>query len=479
MFPPKSEQRLRDELVNVILGSPPEFMELTDATSLIRSGLVDSQRLVNIALIVERELGHQIDFSQVDLERDLDTITGILRFIQKHREFTEFEQVRVSHESGTRAMDSSFDITSYRPEFKQQVLELLTQLWSPSLDLNRAYFEWKHERNPYSNGPLLYLALHQGKVVGMRSFFGVQLEAGGRRQLLTGLYADDLVIDRGHRNRGLIPRIMRTAFKDLARLGYEYIFNLSAGPITLISAFSEGWRQVGVMHRMRFRSWRFPSNLAVHSIARKLLVRSSRTGMLSMTNWGARSLAEIDRSQVARLFEKAPSVSFDLAPRVDAMAALVDRIRSDDRIRCVRDHTYFSWRFQNPFRRYGFLFCGQAALEGYLVLEECTTRRDRTALNIVDWEATSVPVLNRLLEAARHVAGHDKQLNIWSSTLSGERLFLLAKNGFRKIKEQGHVSPLLVRALANEQPAENWLFAGRRLVDFGEWDLRMLDSMHW
>jgi hypothetical protein len=111
------------------------------------------------------------------------------------------------------------------------------------------------------------------------------------------------------------------------------------------------------------------------------------------------------------------------------------------------------------------------------VLQEHVNRTEPRTLHIVDWEATSAPLLNRLLQAAIHVTGQDKQLYIWSSTLSEERLSLLAKNGFRSVAESGYsMPPLLVRALANDRPPADWSLAGRRLVDFGEWDLRRLYS---
>lgn len=378
-------------------------------------------------------------------------------------------------------MDSSYEVVSYQPEFKQQVLELQTELWSPSLVQNRAYFEWKHERNPYVSTPLAYLALHRGTVVAMRSFFGVRWEAGSPQQQVTCLYADDLVVGRDHRGRGLIHRIMTAGLEDVERLGYEYVFNLSAGLVTFVSSLSMGWRSAGYMDPRCRRSWRLACRAGLSRVARKLPGLSWSGGRLPTVK-SRKSLAEVDPGQVARNLEGGPSISFALAPRVDAMSALVRRVGSDGRIRHVRDRTYFEWRFKNPFRRYAFLYCDEAGLEGYLVLQERTAAGDPTPLNLVDWEATSPEVFDRLLAAASRVAGHDGQLFIWSATLPQAHLALLARNGFRAVRpEPGpgrHLPALLVRALANDRPASEWLHAGRRLLDLADWDLRMLDSMH-
>src|SRR6185369_15409913 len=104
-------------------------------------------------------------------------------------------------------------------------------------------------------------------------------------------------------------------------------------------------------------------------------------------------------------------------PRCADMAELVARIRTDGRIRHVRDSEYFHWRFQNPLSRYWFLFWSEERLDGYLVLQEYTSdRADRIRLNIVDWEGITPAVQSGLLEAAV-VFANNRPLWIWAATL--------------------------------------------------------------
>lgn len=80
-------EELRNGLVSAILGSSPDFIgKLADDTSLIRSGLIDSHRLVEISLFVEQAIGREVDFSDVDLEKEWDTINTILEFIERQRD---------------------------------------------------------------------------------------------------------------------------------------------------------------------------------------------------------------------------------------------------------------------------------------------------------------------------------------------------------------------------------------------------------
>ena len=101
-------------------------------------------------------------------------------------------------------MDSTYELLQYEPALKQPLSELQCLLWSPSTALNQSYFEWKYERNPYVTKPIVCLARHEGRVVGMRGFFGTRWVTGVPGEEFLALYADDLVIAPGHRNRGLI-----------------------------------------------------------------------------------------------------------------------------------------------------------------------------------------------------------------------------------------------------------------------------------
>ena len=59
--------------------------ELSDSTSLMRSGLVDSTGLVELAEFVEREVRNPLDLSTVNLEQDWDTMDDIVQFIERAR----------------------------------------------------------------------------------------------------------------------------------------------------------------------------------------------------------------------------------------------------------------------------------------------------------------------------------------------------------------------------------------------------------
>lgn len=377
-----------------------------------------------------------------------------------------------------------YEIVHYEPAFKKQVLDLQTKLWSPSLTLNDAYFEWKYERNPYLAEPLIYLAVHDGRAVGMRGFSGVQWEAGFPPQKFRGLYADDSVVAPEHRRGGLIHKIMAAAFKDLVSRGYEYVFNLSAGSVIYRQSLSTGWLSVGYAQLMRWHPLPVSFRKALRRILRQLPLVSHRLDALFL-QWlekRRRSLADINQDGIKHPYKTIPWISFEDKPRCTAMAELVERIGSCGKIRHVRDREYFDWRFQNPLSRYRFLFHDKAGMEGYLVLQEYTSEfADKEVLNVVDWEGTDAAVKAELLRAACSYATN-RVLIIWSATLPPEATAVLHAKGFKLVWQAqsmvNQIPAVLVRPVRDENLDSDWLLADRRLLDLANWELRMLYSMH-
>ncbi len=327
-----SRHRLREKLIAVIEASDTDWEgELEDNASLIRSGRLDSLGLFNVTLFVEREIGRPMDFTAFDLAKEWDTVSDILNFIDKQRGADSESGERVPPRAKiSKATASAYEVVPYQPALKTQVIELQTHLWGPSLSLNTTYFEWKYERNPYIDEPLIFLAMHHDRAVGMRGFFGVQWEGGIPTEKCIGLYADDLVIVPEHRNQGLIPRIMAAAFEDLAKRRYQFVFNLSAGPVTFLSSLAMDWRSVGSMRPWRWRSWKAACKNGMYRLLKRWPGGSPKPAELFL-KWAAsrrRPLAEVKNKGEKTRWPADPEIAVEDSPRCAAMAELVERIGS-------------------------------------------------------------------------------------------------------------------------------------------------------
>ena len=116
----------------------------------------------------------------------------------------------------------SYRFTRYQPKYREEIVRLQTVLWGPDLVLNTAYLTWKYEQNPYLDEPLIYLALHNERVVGMRWLFGAQWEIGRSGQTVILPCAGDTTIAPDHRNRGLLRQLLQFIQSDKALSAFPY-----------------------------------------------------------------------------------------------------------------------------------------------------------------------------------------------------------------------------------------------------------------
>ena len=362
-------------------------------------------------------------------------------------------------------MSSMYEITQYRPELRDQVVELLPHVLGDDLDLCSAYFRWKHEANPSTGTPLFFLAVRDGRVVGMRGFMGMTWEAGPARRTHLLLNAGDLVIHPDHRNRGLVGRIMKVAVEALADRGFRYLCNLSAGRFTHVSSLRSGWKSVGPRGTMR----RPESPSLRHRVTRRL---RREFGQIAYGQSGT-PFARLDR-RARRL--RSEGIVVEEEPRVEAMACLLRHLPWDGRLRVVRDETYLRWRFENPRSRYRFLYLGSPELEGYLILHSRLHGGGEVS-QLIDWEATTGKAASRLLDAALDADGFG-EAQTWSATLGEEERRLLVEAGFKPhqyFESKGRERPnhLLLRALRDPESRGSWSIDGRPLLEMSSWDLRM------
>lgn len=384
-----------------------------------------------------------------------------------------------------------YQIARYSPEYESQIIELQTRHHlGPEVGLNAAYLKWKYDYNPYLKPRLIYMALCNGQVVGMRGIYGAKWQIGYPPQTLPVLGAGDLVIAPEHRNRGLLKKIMQAALNDLSGLGFKFVFNLSASPVTFLGSLATGWRSVGTLQKVRWQARQGTSSTRVLRYVRRLpfLRLASRRVWKYMNRLTFLPLAEkldpfyfLGRSVERRLSEINPNVTVQQTPRPEQMAELVKRIGSDGRLRHVRDYQYFAWRFQNPLAMYRFFFWEATKLEGYLILQKSIYPYHRE-VSIIDWEATSARVRADLLQAAIHCIHWYRfgSLLIWSATLPDETKTLLQKSDFNCLENTGSITrfgpTVLVRPVHDEMLKRDWAFADRQLLDLDNWDLRMIYS---
>jgi hypothetical protein len=360
----------------------------------------------------------------------------------------------------------SYRFTRYQPKYREEVVQLQTALWSPDLALNSAYLAWKYEQNPYLDEPLIYLALHNERVVGMRGYCGTKWEIGDTGQVVIMPCAGDSLISSEHRQRGLLRQLLQFGDTDRALTAFPYTLGLSAGAPLYFCALSEGWRVIGTY-----------DTLARTAPVHKLLT-SER-----LKNWARPwqrhpALVKLSRAVAHLRRPSSPHDHIQISPdpRAEDMALLVARTDRPDKIRQSKDSRYYDWRFRSPLSRYRFFYWQKTTLEGFLVLQRSILPTAGLA-HLIDWAATAPEVLTELLQAAVQDVRLGS-LELWSATLPEAMVATLYEQRFtpteRPIPDTGFRPSLLVLCLNAAMFNGEWRLAGRSVTDVENWELRMV-----
>ncbi|MCX6043820.1 MAG: GNAT family N-acetyltransferase [Chloroflexi bacterium] len=400
-----------------------------------------------------------------------------------------------------------YQIVTYAPAFDDQIAVLQHYLWGPDVALNLAYLDWKYKQNPYIDEALIYLALCDGEVVGMLGSFGLQWEIDQATNLCSVSLAD-LVVEPAHRNHQLFPTLIEFALLDLTKRGYSFVLDLTASPEVALVMLMNGWRSLYVQtaHRSSAQQAVVPQERVTRLQARYRQLRSY-TKNSTLFSAGYQQLRQLkqrlsappatspvthpfqrfDQAQARHQQSQKPAqnstpITGQMTSQPAAMAALSGRLPKDRRMRHVRDETYFHWRYQNPLSTYRFLFWENPELEGYLVLQTSVHAQADTAwVNIVDWEATTHQVQADLLQTAL-TWGQFKEVEIWSATLAESAKQMLEQAGFRFFNRTGSAlrnvrgARMMLYSLQLDGNQTAWTETNNHLLDWANWDIRMVDS---
>lgn len=368
----------------------------------------------------------------------------------------------------------SYEILRYRPEFRPGVVALQRYLVSPDAGLNDSYFRWKHEVNPYTSEPLVYVALSNGDVAGMRAFQGARWQLGDNGAIAFWPCACDFVVDPAHRGNKLFRKIMDFALADLAERGIGPLLNWSASPITYGASLRTGWRLVGP-----YNGW------ARHTVRARRVRRWAERIRRFPLAWRVADLptsfflgAGFDTLDAAWARDKGnATITLSPHPRPEAMADL-SRGTGTHRVQHVRDATYYRWRFGNPLSEYRFVFFGESGLQGFLVLRVARLG-DGADISIVDWAATTLDILGAMLARVVETGGYDS-LSIWSAALDADSLARL--QGLGLVPEDqtrglpGYRPGLLATGPRGAEIGQADPVAAAHLAGLDRWDLRPLYS---
>jgi hypothetical protein len=232
----------------------------------------------------------------------------------------------------TAAGRATYDVRPFRPSDREAYLDLYGEVFgSRPTD---AWFDWKYASNPYADGVPIVVAVHEGNLVGARSFLALELRTPTGR--VGAFQACDTMVDPGHRRQGLFTRMTRDALTRYAD-GPALSFNFP-NERTLSGNRKLGWELVEhlpVHHRFQDPARlvdRLPSALR----------RPLAAGVSGCYRLGERLRAPT-----------APGVAVERRPTVPVeLLADLTRRRPPDAFHVPRDERFYGWRYARPDRDY-------------------------------------------------------------------------------------------------------------------------------
>jgi GNAT superfamily N-acetyltransferase len=376
-------------------------------------------------------------------------------------------------------MDSKYEILRYKPALRDDVLALRTREAGDSDDpiTVEAQWRWKYEQNPYLPEPCVVLASDSTGLVGMLGLYGSMWQFGEPPRTLLVPCPADAYVDPAHRRRGIYRRLFAESLALAAELGCEYAFSLGSAKSTYTSNLQMGARSLG--YRLPAMHWPHAARTSGDGRGARLLsvppraLRFARTRLSSAVESRRHPFALLDAGAALTGIGGLP-IEVASSPRPAAMAALTAKIRSDGRIRHLKDERYLAWRFGRQHAWYRFLFLGGDELDAYAVLHSWA--RPGARVSVVDWEAAHPDSLADLVTAALRVGRIESIWVPWVGAPSPTTR-ALQRVGFAfddRAAVQGR-PPFTIEVNALRTGGdEAWTVGGRDLLDPLDWDLRLV-----
>lgn len=351
----------------------------------------------------------------------------------------------------------SYTIRRYEPDDRKAFLDLFEDALGGRMSTD--WFAWKYEENPYVDHVPIVLAESDGRVVGARSFFGLQVSAGGRTY--DALQPCDTMVRTDHRRRGLFGRMTNAAL-DRYATDVDLYFNFP-NHRSLPANRKYGWRLV----EERETFYRIRNPAAVSARAGRLSGVAAR-GYLALR----RAISGGEGPSDVEWFEGVP-------PEPLATLAAGNEPRQ---FHVRRDERFYAWRFESPLWTYRTVVArrdGSAAAA--LVVGEKTRSDGTTVVQLADVLPLSGGEERDRLVASLVTATIDRYADADLIVAPGGAIpdSVLASRGFIG---DGHFPLSLVSsasafvarpatASAEELPERRWSLDGVRLDEPANWRL--------
>lgn len=325
------------------------------------------------------------------------------------------------------------------------------------------WFEWRYG-GPYRTGAQLFVAEHNGSIVGAEPFITFRIRAGD--DYVTAVQPADAMVHPDHRRRGLLTRITNLALDYYADRDPAFVFNFpneAAKPAFL----KLGWRDVGEI-ATAYRLQR-PSVFLEEGRSRFLAAGANAASSAYLGVRDRRISASTDVRVVRH--RELPA---------DSLESLYERAVPST-LHAPREAAFYRWRFDSPdWETVTYTAERRGTTVASLVTcsRVCYGRRETLLMDAlpVDGKTESEALTQLLATAIEDHAGSDL-FSVAEGTLPKS---VLARFGFHgddrlPLSLVGRSTQVVVRAL-DADGSSGWRLGGRSLSNRDNWRLTFAEQ---
>jgi len=241
-----------------------------------------------------------------------------------------------------------YEIIDYRPEFKDQIIDLTKIIWGEDENKNRAYFEWKFENVPYSTEMVGAIGLYKGKAIAFNGLSILKWYIGYRKSIFYTIGNTGSCIHIDHQRKGLHTAMVEYIMKKHKTSKFKLITGFSPNPAATAFALKTGWKIFASRKYLRrYDYWQ----IIKKAILNRMKTRSDKLKEIS----GQYGSIEVTQNV-----------------KPIAMVNLIEKIPEHKNGICLyRDLRFMKWRFLKPNANYLFyyLWDKDKRLKSYFVVK--------------------------------------------------------------------------------------------------------------
>lgn len=228
-------------------------------------------------------------------------------------------------------MAHSIQVQMYSPDYREQTISLLAMLWTDKTETEyEKYFAWKYENYAWSGNPLIAIAVHRTRVVGVLGHMIQRYDIGG--EAVSVCIPVDGIVLPGYRKYGVYSRLLEMGMKEIDGLSIEnkikFYFNSSSNYKSAPGLVNHGWRAMA------------PRNYLNYISIRNMFSKPNRS--LLAQSW-------VDEEITLR-----DGLSLSVNSEISTEYFLALSGLQSAKIRALRDHDFYHWRYS--FRESEYLF---------------------------------------------------------------------------------------------------------------------------